>query len=147
MSELSETNEIDDFSEKVSKLSMAIYDAKLARNVELHNKLVIEYNELLESEQTDFSFSEAKTETDDSINSTKSNESYNELKYKHSGILNVINSIVSNCRKGKYTESDKLFFMSELRNAISQLDSIDADIAFAEKQKRKLIYSKIETRI
>jgi hypothetical protein len=109
-----------------------------------------EYNELLQSkEYIDYLNSFDSGNIDDLLNTEDIviTQSPAVLQKSHTGITNVLNGIVSNTKKGKYTETDKLYLVNYMKDIIIQLESIDADECVKEKNNRISKYSSIGSRI
>lgn len=126
--------------QKIETLSIAMAKAKSQNSIKEYNSLLSEYNSLIELlEEEDVS----STETDeiDEIASSKSIQS------SHTGITNILNGIVNNANKGKYTEQDKRFFLKFLSEIIRKIEDIDFDFAKKEKAKRQKIYSSFSERL
>ena len=131
---------------QLESLGVQIELAKHQGNTVLAKELISQYNTLIDSLQTEdvdiLTISGNMVEIP-----IESSNSFNAMKQKHIGITNILNGIVSNTAKGKYSAADKQFFVDFLTDTIRRLEDIDADIAAKEKQARKKMYSSIDSRL
>lgn len=134
--------------QQLESLHHAMQKAKQDGDTASYNNLVSMYNALVESLSVPLESSDDLPEEDNNLippNRKESRES--NLAFIHVGITNILNGLVSNTMKGKYTEKDKAYFISLLQSTISKLNDIDANMAQEEKNKRKSKFSSISSRL
>lgn len=125
----------------VSKLIVSMNEAKSLGNISQYNILAAQYNALIETLRDD------SVIDDECYNVAIEQTKETNLELKLAGILNVLNGVINNTRKGKYNELEKQFIITKLNQYAKQLQDIDADLAVKEKSKRQRIYSSFNDRL
>ena len=133
-----------------NEIAKQLQNAKESGNAAEYNRLVVVYNKMLDDMSVPFTEMDSM-DAEDIINAVVSSNPLNQhaeqTASKYVGITNVLNGIVSNTMKGKYSERDKQVFITFLQNTITKLNDIDADVAMKEKAKRIKTFSSISSRL
>ncbi len=141
--------EIQEINARLESYGKAMDIAYRNGNTAEYNRLVTEYNEYLESIAEPAQDSQdSQLQLQSSINTIPNvSESSNNQSIKYVGITNILKGLVSNTLKGKYSHTDKIFFISELKDTIARLQDIDATAMQKEKIRRKSKFAAIGSRI